>query len=652
MMKKWLFLILMLTLCVCSATARIRLASQPNAKQLIAFVKTGDGGYDVLKEHGCKVFAEWDDLCIAAIPIKNLDKLKQHHGIRRIEANESFSVCLDTTATLLNTDKVWNGLHTPQAYTGKGVVVGIQDIGFDLTHPTFGKGRIKAMWDMLSRDTVGSTMPVGRVYEGEEISTVQHSYDGLEQSHGTHTAGIAAGDGYLFPYKGMAWESDIVLVANGCSSNAGLIDSVDIWKYTDALDVLGFKYIFDYAESKGQPCVISFSEGGPQSLSDGSLMYEALEHITGPGRIIMASAGNSGEECAIATKTSPQSPSLDVHIKSFNVEYVCFATCTERHSDLRLVVGGEEHTYSLAEIASSSDTIICDTINGAPMEICYYPSCFDSQKDVFEVYCKAYEMQISLMTDDNDAMIYSYHGTLGGENAHNACTINAPAAAPAVLAVGSDAYRRRIINFRQEEMEADAGTGGVRTSYSSKGPTLTGIVKPDLLAPGQNIISSYNSFVLEQYPEGESRNWEVENFMYEGRTYPWNANSGTSMSCPMAAGIVALWLQAKPTLTKDDILDVLAHSCRHYDETMTYPNNEYGYGEIDAYAGLLYILGISGIVSHHQIDQSVFPLREGETMTIYTTSGVRVDEMKEGHVYAIDIKSPVAERNGSMLIRK
>ena len=56
----------------------------------------------------------------------------------------------------------YSGQDLPQTYTGKGVVVGIQDIGFDLTHPTFYSTnmkdyRIKALWDQLSKDTIGST---------------------------------------------------------------------------------------------------------------------------------------------------------------------------------------------------------------------------------------------------------------------------------------------------------------------------------------------------------------------------------------------------------------------------------------------------------------------------------------------------------------
>jgi hypothetical protein len=42
-------------------------------------------------------------------------------------------------------------------------------------------------------------------------------------------------------------------------------------------------------------------------------------------------------------------------------------------------------------------------------------------------------------------------------------------------------------------------------------------------------------------------------------------------------------------------MDVIRRTSHHYDESLPWPNNEYGYGEIDVYRGLLYILGIDHI---------------------------------------------------------
>lgn len=50
---------------------------------------------------------------------------------------------------------------------------------------------------------------------------------------------------------------------------------------------------------------------------------------------------------------------------------------------------------------------------------------------------------------------------------------------------------------------------------------------------------------------------------------------------------MALWLQADSTLTPDRIKDIISKTSRQYDDTLKYPNNIYGHGLIDAYAGML-----------------------------------------------------------------
>ena len=82
-----------------------------------------------------------------------------------------------------------------------GVVVGVVDVGFDLTHPNFYDStttnyRIKRFWDQLSVDTLDYKLFVGRDYTTEaEILAYAHSRDGLVEYHGTHTLGSAAGSG-------------------------------------------------------------------------------------------------------------------------------------------------------------------------------------------------------------------------------------------------------------------------------------------------------------------------------------------------------------------------------------------------------------------------------------------------------------------------
>ena len=114
---------------------------------------------------------------------------------------------------------------------------------------------------------------------------------------------------------------------------------------------------------------------------------------------------------------------------------------------------------------------------------------------------------------------------------------------------------------------------GNLADFSSRGPTLSevgGRVKPDIVAPGVAVLSAF--------PES---------------TY--EINSGTSMAGPHVAGVVALMWSANPELIGDieRTEEILIETTRSYSgvppvtcgETGTaQPNNETGYGMVDAYA--------------------------------------------------------------------
>ena len=79
---------------------------------------------------------------------------------------------------------------------------------------------------------------------------------------------------------------------------------------------------------------------------------------------------------------------------------------------------------------------------------------------------------------------------------------------------------------------------------------MSGLTKPEVIAPGVNIISSYSSFFLESVEDDWNLGYDIARFRFRGREYSWNAQSGTSMSSPLVGGIIALWLQACPRLTR------------------------------------------------------------------------------------------------------
>ena len=315
---------------------------------------------EVLERHQCRKYAQWGDICIVSIPLGALEALAKEPAVKRIEANQSTSLCVDTTATIVQALPVYESSPSHQAYTGEGAVVGVVDVGFDLTHPNFldnttGQSRIRAFWDQLSRDTIGSNLPVGRDYVGAEaISAIRLSTDAPTQTHGTHTLGIAAGSGYDTPYRGIAWGSELCVVGNAINSNKEYVDSADRYKYTTATDALGFKYCFDYAEAQGKPCVVSFSEGYPPYLDDeDSLFAVTIEQLTGPGRIIVASAGNEGVEMTYFEKRANQQ------------EAGSFVRCFKKAALYRIKSEGETrlvvYGYRNEERGKPSDTIAFET---------------------------------------------------------------------------------------------------------------------------------------------------------------------------------------------------------------------------------------------------------------------------------------------------
>lgn len=597
--------------------------SQSDDRLLTAFVRIDGNAAEVLRQYGCKELARVGDISIAAIPLSKLGALSCGRQVKRIETGRRCSIQMDTTRLVVNAEKVYTGEGLPQSYTGCGVVVGVQDIGFDLTHPNFysadmSKYRIKALWDQLSRDTIGSTLYVGRDYVGRDaLLKLGHPIDGETQTHGTHTAGIAAGSGaekkgVVSPYRGMACDADLVLVDNA-ADNASLIDPKDYYKFTYATDALGFKYIFDYAERMHQPCVINFSEGSSQDFHGyDQLYYELLAKLIGPGRIIVSSAGNDGARNSYIHKNIGKERA-GAFIMGNEKRFSCTAkskqTFTFRVSVYDNVASPQIVDISTVNICNAQDSLLTDSllVGGKKYiwRVLAYPNSYDARETAYDFQISSPSKlgdspQVSLQVMGRDADIELYHMS-GYMFPHSLdpvldagdCryTIFSPSSSPDVICVGSTSYRTQFVNYLGEKKVYDNGQKGIRSPFSAMGPTLDGRIKPDVMAPGQNIISSYSTFFINNPKNvNASVKSDVRHFEYNGRTYAWNANAGTSMSAPVVTGAIALWLQADPTLTPADCLEIFAKTCSHYDTSLSYPNNLYGYGQIDVAAGLREVL--------------------------------------------------------------
>ena len=673
------------------------------------FVQMKDGVNDeTLARYGCKKYAQLGDIAIVTIPLDKVDSLSQQPEVLRIEANDKGQPTMDTVPGISNILPIYEQTATHPAFTGQDVMIGLMDIGYDLTHPTFyndtllSKYRIKAFWDQLAPNTDNDRLPVGSEWlTAEDILSRQCATDGREQNHGTHTTGIAAGSGYNSPYRGVAWESDICLVANAVTQDTVFIDKADYYLYTTATDALGFKYLFDYADSQHKPCVVSFSEGyTPLMDNDDRLFSLFLSRLVGPGHILVSSAGNE-RQCL----TYFQKPLGVERTGSFIRVYhpkASYRMMTDGYPVISLTAYQDKDVVS-KELRLPMDSerwqgeLLVDTLfinkDTCAVKIDRYQTPFVEGKTMYHIQLTANREihalgRIAMVIEgmDCEAEVFGSSSSSFGnydidirwnaaEKSHN---ILSPGNFDAAITVGSSSHRLSFTNINGDVINDtnDSETGRL-SWFSSVGPTMDRRTKPDVTAPGNFVISSQSSIYLEEHPNGTS--YDMEHFDVGGRTYVWAASSGTSMSTPVVAGTIALWLQAKPTLTPDDIRGILLRTCQHPEEQLSYPNNLYGYGEIDAYKGLLDILGISGIkeLSHHQPQGVRITAHNGQLhlhfaqkptapllVSIYATSGTLVHRqwlnpaaqdvtlplpIKVPGIYAVQLTSQ--NITGSQLIR-
>ena len=633
------------------------------------FIKLKHGiGNDLLNDYGCKIYAQLGDIRIVTIPVSQLEALAVHPDVMRIEASPSGQPTLDLTSQVINALPAYQQTSQHQAFTGKGVVVGIMDVGFDLTHPTFYSGqtlegyRIKTFWDQLDKESQTDIFPVGREYNTpEDILSLGCSTDAKTQNHGTHTTGIAVGSGFDTAFRGIAFESDLALVANAVTSDTIYIDAKDYDKYTSATDALGFKYLFDYAQQQGKPCVVSFSEGyTPYLDKDDQLYSEFLEMLIGPGRILVSSAGNESLNTTYMEK--PEGVEAAGSFLNVSNKAAHYRILSDGEPTIRLI-SYQEPTVVSQELRMQmhndlwEDNMLYDTLfiaqDTCAVSMKRYSSELINGQTMYLMTLTANRPlnqlpRIAFVTEGSECRTEVFGSSSNqllnqdtdprwnaAQRGHN---VLAPGCLSAPICVGSTSHRQSYVNAKGETVKSSYDVKpGEWSPFSSTGPTMGGLMKPDVAAPGQNVISSISSYYFAAHPN--STRTHVAYSEVNGTTYPWASNGGTSMSTPAVAGAIALWLQANPNLTKEDIMATLQRTCKHPEEGLSYPNERYGYGEIDVYRGLLDVLGITGIsdISLHQprhvdvfAQNGLLHLAFSKTpstpveLCIYTTGGTKI----------------------------
>ncbi len=330
------------------------------------------GDIEQLKQTGFKAGNIIGNIVGGYTNLNNLKILANHPQVQRIEAQREYQLCLNDSVPEIKADKVWSRSGDNfSGYTGSGVIIGIIDTGIDFNHHVFkkpdGKTRILKIWDQTINAPVnppltGETIPgpitntnfaptpitlgYGVEYSQAEINdTITYLADTKNNpkppvvvrhadlnGHGTHVAGIAAGNGSQagdcfgkYHYIGVAPEADIIAVRiwgitkgdkgeNLKPPSNPPLTAPSNNALTDAIS-----YIVNEAKSgTPTPLVINISLGLYTDVIDGTASncktIDTILKNNSEGTAIVISAGNFAETQYHVQVNVPAGPTATIKI--------------------------------------------------------------------------------------------------------------------------------------------------------------------------------------------------------------------------------------------------------------------------------------------------------------------------------------------------
>ena len=507
-------------------------------------------------------------------------------------------------------DSVHAGLNLPQPFHGEGVLIGVLDWGFDYTHPMFydttmTASRIRAVWDQYRQagpapgdygyGTTAETPWEIQLMESDTSNVYGYS------THGTHVAGIAGGSGAGIGLTGMAPAAEF-LFATLMVDEAAALDA--------------FEWMASVAEADGKRLVINNSWGLPQwGVPDGTgLSNVFIDALSAEGVVFVSSNGNNGDSDfhidhtfsgpGDTLRSRVQFYPLSANPNAWGQNLTLWGEAGQSFGAGFLLTQGISNVVGASPIYDTSDgPFMLDTIQVTNGDTIVYDVVMEAAHPSngrpflqMRVRKGSSNLAVVLQATAESGRVHAWNHThlsndvgnwgqdfqaaqpswLGGDPYYG---IQQPACGQTVIAVG--AYSSEYLNSQGTEV------GGTLANFSTYGPTLDERLKPNVSAPGVSVESSLSSFRDGNYAVTSS----VE---FDGTTYEFAKLSGTSMSSPATAGVVALMLEANPTLTPGDVRAILEQTAREDDDTGTLPAEGdlvWGHGKVTASQAVLASIG-------------------------------------------------------------
>jgi subtilisin family serine protease len=583
---------------------------------LVQLIIEGDVPPGLLRAKGIEVNTVAGRFMTARCPLGLLTALLNVPGIDRVQVSSLCHHDLDSSTVDIGLPSVRT--VTPPNITGQtgaGILVGDVDTGIDLTSSDFknsnGTTRLVSLWDQTNTN---GPPPSGFTY-GTEWTTAQINASlsnevDTDEGHGSHVMGIAGGNGSAtgngqpaYRYVGVAPLADLCMVKTDFSAS-GIIDGVN--------------YIFQRATALGKQAVVNLSLSTQEGPHDGTFGFDLLINaLTGPGKIVVASAGNKGLDDSHAQLTlsnQPQSITMTVPTYTKNNgsgnDYITFTGWYKGADRMSLTIKTPGN-FTIGPIAVADSSIDNSTADGY---VNAYNATTQPSNGDHEIYVEILDQfsnkppgvgtwtftftPISIVSTGRVDLWIS-GSALGADPTTlprfvagqiDGGVIGSPASADSVIGVGAYTTKPCWLSIDTNTYcWTPQPTNKDIAAFSSQGPLRDGRIKPDLAAPGQG-VASCKSAQTSPAPQTALVVPDGVHVML----------SGTSMAAPHVTGVTALllaqpfWANSGPSRVKAR----LKSTARVDGFTGVVPNVAWGSGKLDAPGALAAPLSVQVLHPH------------------------------------------------------